>query len=340
MNSTPYSPCSGHANRGDIRVDQTESGLRLDVFLAHSERFHETIGKKISRSKIIKGIKNGGISRAHPRSNFSVLPDPDTIVSVGDRICVAREAFIGTENDEFLLEPGLPISVILETKDFLVINKPAGIESHPTPHKRSGTVVNWLLAAYPDIKNVGEDASRPGIVHRLDRDTSGVLIIARTNRAFSALKQAFKQRLVKKRYLAVVSGIPHTSERVINTPLARSSRGNRQAVATPRNRTRGAIRPAETGYRLKETFPGASLVELEPKTGRTHQIRVHLSSIGHPILGDRLYGRKKPASSIEYPSRQLLHALSIEFPLFGRNYSANAPLPPDLEESLERLRGK
>ncbi len=341
MTPTPHPSCSRHANCGDITVSQTESGLRLDIFLAHSSQFHTIIGQKISRSKIAKGIKNGGISRLNSISypEISIVSKPDTMISFGENFHVIRELFNVDETDP-ILQPELPIQVLFETKDFIAINKPAGIESQITPHRKSNTVANWLIAMYPNIGKVGENSSRPGIVHRLDRDTSGVLVIARNNRSFLALKRAFKERLVKKRYLAVVAGIPQAQEGLIETPLARSSRGDRQSIATSGRRIKGTIRSAETKYLVKETFQRSrvSLIELEPKTGRTHQIRVHLASIGHPVLGDRLYGKRELQNALEHPSRHLLHASTIEFPLFGKSYVFNAPLPMDFEQFTQRLR--
>lgn len=302
------------------------NGERLDLFLANSSEFEAIIGTKLSRSRIVRGIRNGGVRTQGVSIKASFT------LSTHETFAIFPEKF-EEKNETLLLEPNLPITVIKKTPDFLVIDKPAGIQVHPSTTRESGTVSNWIIAHYPEIRTVGE-SDRPGIVHRLDRETSGLLIVARTKRSFAAFKKLFKNRKIKKRYLALVFGIPKATEGAITTPIARSTRGDRQRAVTPGCRVKGIIRPAETRYRVLRTFERAALLEVEPQTGRTHQIRVHLSSIGHPVLGDTLYASKASREfSTGYP-HHLLHATSLSFTIFGKDYSFESPIPEDFEKAI------
>lgn len=299
---------------------------RLDVFLAQSMEFEAILGRKLSRSEIARGIRNGGVAVC----GRSVKPSFFFTRTVS--LEVFPEQFT-IEDAPLLPEADLSISVIEEHEHFLIIDKSAGIQVHPSVSRENGTVVNWIIAHYQEIRTVG-DSARPGIVHRLDRDTSGLLVIARTKRSFTALKKLFKDRKIKKCYLALVFGIPKEKEGIITTPIARSARGDRQRAVLPGRRVKGIIRPAETHYRVLQTFENTSLVEIEPRTGRTHQIRVHLSSIGHPVLGDTLYASRSSRELSIGRSYHLLHAAALSFTLFGQKYSFESPLPKDFKEAL------
>ena len=219
--------------------------------------------------------------------------------------------------------------------DFLVLDKPAGIAVHGGAGVRGKTVVDWLVQRYPEVKSVGDDPKlRPGIVHRLDKDTSGVMIVARNQKAFEALKQLFKERTVEKTYLALVAGAPEKRSGVIETPIGRSLRHT--AKRATGLHARGA-RTAVTRYRILEKIGTYSLLEVKPKTGRMHQIRVHLASVGCPVAGDALYGGKK--TLIEGLGRQFLHASRLEFSYpEGRRLRFESPLPDDLDHVLKGLR--
>lgn len=308
-------------NRYTLTPSSDDVGKRIDVFLAQSKEFEDIVGKKLSRSHIARGIRRGGVLlESEPLT-------PHTKLLQNTLLLIIPSAF--TNAEEILRpEPNLPITIIAETPSYIIINKPAGIQVHPSSTREAGTVVQWILAHYPEIATIGEPM-RPGIVHRLDRDTSGLIIIARTTKAFTALKKLFQSRLVHKSYFAIVHGIPHAQAGVITTPIARSTRGDRQSAALPGRRVKGIIRPAETAYRVLETFDNATLIEAMPKTGRTHQIRVHLASIGHPVLGDTLYASKPSRTRESLPKRHLLHAAHLSFTLFGKHYAYSAPLPDD-----------
>jgi 23S rRNA pseudouridine1911/1915/1917 synthase len=222
----------------------------------------------------------------------------------------------------------IALDVIHEDRDILVVNKPAAMTVHPAPGHRASTLVNAVLAHCGDLSGIG-GVLRPGIVHRLDRDTSGVIVVAKHDAAHNALAKQLKAREVDKVYVALVEGTPKPADGVIDAPIARD----------PRRRQRMAVveggREAATAYRVLERFEGVSLVEARPRTGRTHQIRVHLAAIGHPIVGDPVYGRRSPLVP-----RQFLHAARIEFahPATGERVAYDAPLPPDLEQALRKLR--
>ncbi len=227
----------------------------------------------------------------------------------------------------------IPLDVVYEDDDLLIVDKPAGLVVHPAAGHPSGTLVNALLArgtAYGGIAGV----RRPGIVHRLDRDTSGLLMVAKTDLAQQSLMAQLKARRVRKTYLALVRGAVSAAVGRIEAPLGRD----------PRNRLRMAVlpdgRPAVTGYRVRERLGGWTLLELDLVTGRTHQIRVHLAAIGHPVAGDPVYGTGLSRRGPEGLDRLFLHAWRLELvsPSDGHLVRAEAPLAADLEAVLEDLR--
>ena len=313
-------------NQHTISLSSEDLGERADLFLAHSKSFEDIIGKKLSRMNIARGIQRGGVLAD------SATIKPHTKLLKTKHLVIFPDKF--AQQDKILTPTSdIPIAIVHETPDFAVINKPAGIQTHPSGSGESGTVAHWVLARYPEAATVGEPM-RPGIVHRLDRDTSGLLVIARTKKAFTAFKRLFKTRAIQKRYLALVSGIPKSEKGTITTPIARSTRGDRQVAAIPGRRVKGVARPAETFYRTLKTFGETALLEVLPKTGRTHQIRVHLASIGHPVLGDTLYASRDSRTVSRETERQLLHAAGISFKLFGKPYSFSTPLPSDFPEEV------
>ncbi len=227
----------------------------------------------------------------------------------------------------------IPLRVLYEDDSLAAIDKPAGMVVHPAHGSRAGTLVNALLARWPQVADVGGargSADRAGIVHRLDKDTSGVILIAKTEPARLALTAQFEARAVQKRYLALVHGRPPTPQGLIEAPIGRNPKARKQMAVA-----RGG-RAAVTAYRVVKEYAGYALVEAAPKTGRTHQIRVHLAFIGCPIVGDPVYGRRKERLGLK---RQFLHAASLEFisPGTGERVLVEAPLPPELRAALDRL---
>ncbi len=231
------------------------------------------------------------------------------------------------------------IKIIYENENFIVINKPAGIITHPAfENDKRESVSTRLLKKYPEIKNVGENPLRPGIIHRLDKDTSGILVIAKNQKTFTELKNQFKNREIKKEYLALIQGILKEKNGIIDTPIARSKREPfRFRKSTKNNET---SRDAKTEYELVKTYKSQdvdySLLKVYPLTGRTHQIRVHLASIGHPIIGDKKYGFKKtPNLDLNRP---FLHSNSIEFSLNSKRYKFEAEIPKELKNALYKFK--
>lgn len=276
-----------------------------------------------------------GCSRSVARS----IIDEGNATVEGRSLKAAEKLHTGTiisaevpeENRELDPEDDVPFEIVHVDGDIVVVNKPAGVVVHPGSGQRSGTLVNGLISAYPDIIGVGQEG-RWGIVHRLDRDTSGLLVVARSHIAYQRLVDMMKAREVSRRYLAVVLGEFTNTVGTIDAPIGRD----------PQNPTRmyltRAGRPARTHYRRISTWPprDCTLLSVKLETGRTHQIRVHMRSIGHPIIGDRVYGRRGVFGD---PGRPWLHArqLGFEHPRTSQYLDFTAPLPPDLSDSLVSL---
>ncbi len=231
-----------------------------------------------------------------------------------------------------LVPEKIPLDVIFENDEVLLVNKPAGMVVHPSPGHTSGTLVNAVLAHAPDILGVG-GVLRPGVVHRLDKDTSGVIVLAKNDLAHQFLQEQFRARTVHKTYLALVDGAPPTPEGIVETAIGRDNHNRKRMAVVPPHKGRESV----TEYHVLETFDAHTLVSAHPKTGRTHQIRLHLAFLGCPIVGDALYGRKKPSVRIK---RQFLHAarLSITLPGEREPRAFEAPLPGHLRHVLDLLR--
>jgi len=274
------------------------------------------------------GIPRADVQRAIAERRLLVdgQPRPKSFrLAGGERVVVE-----GPVAGEILAEPG-SIDVLYEDEHLAVVAKPAGMVTHPTASRRTGTLVNRLLALGVPLSTRG-GADRPGIVHRLDAGTSGVMLVAKTDEAHSALSAMFRRHAVQRRYLALVRGSPQYDRFRIDAPLARERERIRVRPATGRD--------AATDVAVRDRFPGATLLEARPRTGRTHQIRVHLAAAGHPILGDRAYGGGGADASRLGLARPFLHSWRIAFdhPITGERIEREDPLPPDLAAALERAR--
>lgn len=234
------------------------------------------------------------------------------------------------------------LSILYEDDDLVAINKPAGVMTHPDGKTTDETVSDWFAVHYPESKNVGEvqklpdgtELMRPGVVHRLDRDTSGVLVLAKTQDAHAFLKSAFQNREAKKTYLAFVYGVPKERRGVIEFAIGRSRKDFRLRSAQPK--AKGLLREAITRYEVIADNGTHSLMKAMPETGRTHQIRVHLKAIHHPVVGDTLYAPGR-AQDLGF-SRLGLHAYRLELPsVSGEPRILTAPLPPELLAGVERF---
>lgn len=252
---------------------------------------------------------------------------PSTPVRVGDVVTVRRPISQPTD----LLAQDIPLNVVYEDADVVVVDKPAGMVVHPAPGHLDGTLVNALLARYPDITVSGN--VRPGIVHRIDRDTSGLLVVARNDRALHLLQEQQQARTMLKVYLAVVEGRFKEPEGLIDAPIGRHPTDRKRMAILPDGR------PARTRWRVIEELGDYTLIEARLETGRTHQIRVHCAYKSRPVLGDPLYGPRKPRTTFGL-TRQFLHAHRLGFVLPSNDQWAEveSPLPPDLQTALEKLR--
>jgi 23S rRNA pseudouridine1911/1915/1917 synthase len=288
---------------------------RIDRFLADAS--------EMSRSYVQKLISEGRVTTAgRPvKANEPAVSGQVVDMEIPDPAPLELEA------------EDIPISVVYEDGDLLIVDKPSGLVVHPAPGHHAGTLVNALLGRGTEYGGIA-GVQRPGIVHRLDRDTSGLLMVAKDDRAQAGLMAQLKDRRVKKTYLALVQGSVVANTGRIEAPIGRD----------PHHRTRMAVVPsgraAVTGYRVRERFGDWTLVELDLITGRTHQIRVHLTAVGHPVAGDPLYGTGTSRRGPEGLSRLFLHSWKIELhsPADDHPIRAVAPVPPELESVLAELR--
>jgi 23S rRNA pseudouridine1911/1915/1917 synthase len=232
-----------------------------------------------------------------------------------------------------LMPEAIPLTVVYENDQLIVIDKPAGMVVHPSVGHKGGTLVNAALAHAPDMEGMDTEG-RPGVVHRLDKDTSGLILFAKTIEALNALQAQFKSRKVRKTYIALSDGHPKTAVGRIEAAIGRNPSLRKQmAIISDPKRARAAT----SEYKVIESFPEHSLFEVHPETGRTHQIRLHLAFIGCPIVGDKVYGRKKPSLPL---GRHFLHAAKLEILLPGESQPSTfeSPLPEDLQNVLDELR--
>lgn len=309
-------------------VGESQAGQRLDRFLT-AQGFLPT------RARIAQLVRSGHVTVDGEVRKASYPVPAGAVVEVS----------VPPESPPDVVPEAIPLDVLHEDASLIVVDKPAGMATHPAPGCRTGTLVAALLHRW-QLESDWPDPMRPGIVHRLDRDTSGVIVIAKTPRALHALARQFESRRVRKEYEAVVVGLP-PAEGVIELPIGRDPGDRRRMQARV-----GQRRAARTRYARIEAYGAApvaaALVRAAPETGRTHQIRVHLASIGHPLVGDTLYGgghapRGVPArvrTAIESFPRQALHASRIELlhPDDGRSVAFSAPLPEDMTSLVDRLR--
>jgi 23S rRNA pseudouridine1911/1915/1917 synthase len=307
-------------------VTVSEAGKRLDtVIIAHLST--------LSRSRANRLIRGG-----HVTVN-GLIRKPGYLTKTGD---IVRFETPSPEPITCSAEP-IPLSILYEDGDVIVLNKPPGLVVHPGAGHKSRTLVNALLFHCPDLKRVG-GGFRPGIVHRLDKDTSGILVVAKNDKAHESLSRQFKKRQVQKRYLALVYGNVKAPAGVVSLPIGRHPT-DRKKMSTESRRSRST----ETLWKIKEAFSGVTLLEIDLKTGRTHQVRVHCAAIGHPVVGDATYGWEKRWKDLaQRPMqdltrairRQMLHAWKLSFvhPRTGQWMHFESPVPKDMASVLESLR--
>lgn len=322
-----------HGDAFSILVDPSAAGQRLDVF----------VGARLpdcSRSFAAQLIAGGHVRvNDRPQKQGHRLKTGDAVTG-----CIPPPRPAG-----FLPEP-IPLAILYEDRHIVVINKPPGLVVHPAPGHYSGTLVNGLLYHCPDLGGIGSEL-RPGIVHRLDKDTSGTLVVAKDGAALEGLNAQFKARTVQKTYLGLVHGTMPAAEGTIRLPIGRHP-VDRKRMSVASRKTRAA----ETGWRVRRRFPGFTLLELDLKTGRTHQIRVHCAAVRHPIVGDPVYGKRNAGSRgsgdaspsteinelLSTLRRQMLHAWRIGFvhPASGAPMTFESPMPSDMRRLIAELEAR
>jgi 23S rRNA pseudouridine1911/1915/1917 synthase len=325
MNTQP-SPSIGRAL--EFTIDSTAVGQRLDRYLVQALQ-------AMSRTAVQQLIADGAVLVNGKAGKAGYM------LRAGDVIRMLTAGISADRRPSQALPLSLPLDIIYEDDDLLVVNKPAGLVVHPAPGHRDDTLVNALLAYLPDLRTADNEAdaaqpmpARAGIVHRLDKDTSGLLIVAKSARAQQKLVEDMKQRKIVKRYLALVEGAVSLEQGSIDAPIGRDPRRRQQMAIT-------AIgsREARTSFRVLQRFAHHTLLLLQLETGRTHQIRVHLKAIGHPVIGDPVYGSARGSASRRVPlKRQFLHAYQLRFqhPITGEMLELEAPLPDDLQAVLDQ----
>lgn len=323
-----------HLNRDNdktlfsIHVEEKDQGKRIDRFLSE-------VISNLSRSQANKLIKSKAIFLNEKPTK------PSAHLRAGD---IISGSIPGVEPISLKPEP-IPINILYEDSSIIIVNKPPGMVAHPAYGHSSGTLVNALLYYCKDLKGIN-GVIRPGIVHRLDKGTSGVMVVAKDDKSYHNLAKQFKERIVEKVYLTIVYGNFNQDEGVINSKIGRHPK-ERKRMSTKTKKGRSAV----TFWKIVERFDNFTLLETRPRTGRTHQIRVHLATTGHPIVGDPLYGRKGKLGSIQDPlvreclkrmNRPALHAqkLSFNHPITGEKMEFVAPIPEDMKELIGILHSK
>ena len=287
------------------------SGERLDVAVARL--------CDVSRPQAHRLIVEGMVLQ-----DGRVRHKPGDRLEGGEQLTVRVPAAVPAEPQP----EAIPLAIVYEDEHMIVVDKPAGMPVHPGPGHSGHTLVNALLAHCPDLPGIG-GVQRPGIVHRLDKDTSGLIVAAKDERAHHGLTRQLAERRMHKTYLALVDGRLQPDEALIDAPIGRDPNNRKRMLVNG-----AAAREAQTSYRVRQRFPGYTYAEVSPITGRTHQIRVHMASLGHPVVGDAVYGR--PTKLV---SRQFLHAwrLELRHPVDGVEMGFEAPLAEDLAAALRRL---
>ena len=300
----------------------------MAVFDLLRKKFSEN---DFSRGGIARLIKSGRIflNGASTRADYPVKLHDTAEVLRSDLSTALPELKLGTDN--------INIPVLYDDASIVVIDKPAGVQVHPAGRTDTGTVAHWVVAHYPEVRGIGENSLRPGIVHRLDRETSGVLVVAKTETVFQELKRLFQDREIEKKYIALVYGNMPELQGEIDKPLMQRS-GELKRIVVETQHVPEAARQALTHYRVLARYQAFDLLEVTPKTGRTHQIRAHLASLGHPIVGDKLYAFKPMRRGEKlFSARQMLHARSLRFALFSKKHAFAAPLPQDFRAVLRSI---
>ena len=307
----------------EVALDASHAGWRLDRALADAV-------PTLSRERLKVLIKSGALTR-----DGKTVRDPATKVKGDEHFTLSIPDPAPAHNEP----QEIPLPIVYEDEHLLVVDKPAGLVVHPAAGNRDGTLVNALLHHCGESLSGIGGVARPGIVHRIDKDTSGLLVIAKHDKAHEGLAKQFATHSIDRRYLAIVSGVPRQSEGTVDAPLARSPQNRKKIAIVPAGKGKRAV----THWKRLELLNDAALVECRLETGRTHQVRVHMASIGHPLVGDPVYGRGKTAhrkllNQLDF-KRQALHAVHLGFihPVTKGRLSFDSALPSDMQELFTAL---
>ena len=307
----------------DVRLERAHAGWRLDRALAAAV-------PTLSRERLKALIRSGAVE-----TGGKPVRDPSVKVRGEERLRVAVPEPRPAHNEA----QDIPLRVVFEDEHLLVVDKPAGLVVHPAAGNLDGTLVNALLHhCGGSLSGIG-GVARPGIVHRIDKDTSGLLVVAKSDVAHEGLARQFAAHSVDRRYVAILSGVPKASEGMVDAPLARSAANRKKIAIVAGDRGKRAV----THWKRLQVLRDAALVECRLETGRTHQVRVHMASIGHPLVGDPVYGRsgKTHAKTLKELGfhRQALHAAELGFvhPVTKHRMSFSSPMPPDMQELFNAL---
>src|SRR3989338_498698 len=320
-----------------LTISEENSGKRLDIFLVKKfpKKSRSKIQKEILKGMVLVNGKNTSVHHFIKTKNKIPFPPPISPPREGEMAGVVERQW------------GVEPHIIYDDKNFIILEKPSGLLVHETSRKEPHTLVSWLLRKYPEIENVGEDTYRAGIVHRLDKDVSGIMAVAKTQKMYEHLKNQFKKRSVTKEYIALVYGTPLQHSGKINLPIGRNPQG--KFVAHPRTQKRKLLmedKNAVTLYRVRERIKNFSVFEIQILTGRTHQIRAHLAYLGHPIVGDKEYWPKKAFHKmfskkikvIDAP-RIMLHSHILKFKdLDGKLKKFQSPLPEEFIAFIDHIK--
>ena len=296
-----------------IVVKKEDENTRLDAYIVQKN-------KELSRSSVQKYITQGHILVNEQKKKASYLVQNEDVIDM--QIPKPKEVNIKAQD--------IPISIVYEDKDILAVNKPKGLVVHPANGNPDGTLVNAIMAICKDsLSGIGGEI-RPGIVHRLDKDTSGIMLVAKTDKAHIDLSEMLKNHEIKKTYIALVRGVVKEEEATIDMPIGRSAKDRKKMAVTEKGKN------AITHFKVLKRFKNCTLLKVNIETGRTHQIRVHLAQIGHPVLGDTVYSNGKNEFGIV---GQCLHAKSLEFkhPITGKQMKLEAELPEYFKDILDKL---
>jgi 23S rRNA pseudouridine1911/1915/1917 synthase len=307
----------------DVRLDAAHAGWRLDRALAATV-------PTLSRERLKTLIRSGAV-----QARGQAVRDPSTKVRGDETLSVAVPEPRPAHN----VPQDIPLEIVFEDEHLLIVDKPAGLVVHPAAGNADGTLVNALLHhCAGQLSGIG-GVARPGIVHRIDKDTSGLLLVAKTDVAHEGLAKQFAAHSIDRRYRAIVSGVPKASHGMVDAPLARSATNRKKIAIVEGQRGKRAV----THWKRLDVLKDAALVECRLETGRTHQVRVHMASIGHPLIGDPVYGRSgkthgKLLKELGF-HRQALHAAELGFthPVTGRRLSFSSAMPPDMQELFNAL---